>query len=83
MAKWRKVDMGSYAPSIEDMEAYVWCIRNKIYIAPQAVTDGTWTIAITNNGKTNLDPKRYVKVHIWIKVYEYYKYYYEKHISKR
>jgi hypothetical protein len=65
------------------MEAYVWCIRNKIYIAPQAVTDGTWTIAITNNGKTNLDPKRYVKVHIWIKVYEYYKYYYEKHISQR
>ncbi len=83
MAKWKKVDMGSYVPSIEDMEAYVWCIRNKIYISPQAVTEGTWTIAITNNGRTHEDPSHYIKGLIWEKIYEYYKYYYEKHISQR
>ena len=82
MAKWRKVDMGSYAPSIEDMEAYVWCIRNKIYIAPKAINEAKWSIVITNNGRVYEDPSHYIKDLIWEKIYEYYKYYYEKNISK-
>ncbi len=79
MAKWKKVDMGSYAPTIEDMEAYVWCIRNKIYISPFATGEATWYLDIEINKKTNRSPTAYSKNTIWIKMYEFYKYYYDKY----
>ena len=37
-----------------------------------------WQIDISINGKTHVDPKRYDE-NVLDKVYEYYKYYYDKH----
>jgi twinkle protein len=53
--------------------------RDDIHIAPKALTEARWTITITNDNKTNEDPNSYTKTDIWIKIYEYYKYYYKKY----
>jgi len=71
--------MGSYMPSEDEFKAYHWCINNNIYIAPKALTEARWSIVITNNNKTNEDPNSYLKNDIWVKIYEYYKYYYNKY----
>ena len=83
MAWGKKINMGTYSASKLELEAYIWCIRNKIYIAPKAINETRWTIVITNNGKTHEDPSHYIKDLIWEKIYEYYKYYYEQKIQQR
>ena len=83
MAWGKKVNMGTYNTTKQDLKAYRWCVRNKIYIAPKAVTEARWSITIENNGRTYEDPNHYIKGLIWEKIYEYYRYYYEKHISQR
>ncbi len=83
MAWGKKVNMGTYNATEHELKAYIWCIRNKIYIAPKAINDAKWSIVITNNDRTHEDPSHYIRDLIWEKIYEYYKYYYEKHISKR
>ncbi|MBC8398543.1 MAG: hypothetical protein H8E16_15785 [Flavobacteriales bacterium] len=79
MASKGKVNMGEYLATPEELEAYRWCVNNNIYIAPKALTDARWSIVITNNNKTNEDPNSYLKNDIWVKIYEYYKYYYNKY----
>jgi len=79
MAKKGKVNMGNYMPDESEFKAYRWCITNNIYIAPKALTEARWSIVITNKDKTNEDPNSYTKVDIWKKIYEYYKYYYDKY----
>ena len=79
MAKKGKVNMGTHTPDELELKAYRWCISNNIYIAPKALTEARWSIVITNNNKTNEDPNSYTKADIWIKIYEYYKYYYNKY----
>ena len=83
MAWGKKVNMGTYNATEHDLKAYRWCVRNKIYIAPKAITEARWSITIENNGRTYEDPNHYIKGLIWEKTYEYYRYYYEKHISQR
>ena len=69
-------------PTVEETEAYRWCINNGIYISPFANGEGAWYVDITINGKTNRSPEVYGKVTIWIKLYEFYKYYYNKYAQK-
>ena len=83
MAWAKQISMGTYVASELELKAYRWCIRNKIYIAPKAINETRWSIVITNNGRTHEDPSHYIKGLIWEKIYEYYKYYYEKQISQR
>ena len=83
MAWGKKVNMGTYNATKHELKAYRWCIRNKIYIAPKAITEARWSITIENNGRTYEDPNHYIKGLIWEKIYEYYRYYYEKQLSKR
>ena len=45
----------------------------------EAITEARWTITIENNGVTHQDPNSYTKGLIWEKIYEYYKYYYNKY----
>ena len=79
----RKKDvMGQYMPTIQETEAYRWCINNGIYISPFANGEGAWYVDITINGKTNRSPEVYGKVTIWIKLYEFYKYYYNKYAQR-
>ena len=71
--------MGEYMPSSEEEKAYVWCIRNNIKISPTANSEGSWWIEININGNINRSPEPFKKVRVWEKLYEYCKYYYDKH----
>tara|TARA_R100001460_G_scaffold74211_1_gene115262 strand:+ start:146 stop:394 length:249 start_codon:yes stop_codon:yes gene_type:complete len=80
MAKKKSAfEMGDYVPTQTEREAYIWCIRNKIFISPVAIREARWTIEISSGKSKSLDPNDYSKVNIWKKVYQYYKYYYSKH----
>ena len=79
MAKSKGINMGEYLATTEEWEAYRWCIRNAIHIAPKALTEARWTITITNKEITNQDPESYTKVVIWETVFKYYKHYYDKY----
>ena len=71
--------MGEYLPTEEEFEAYHWGINNGVHIAPFAKNEASWWIEISINGST---PKRsketYGKNVIFQKIYEFYKYYYDK-----
>ena len=79
----RKVNvMGLYSQTSEEKKAYQWCINNGIFISPFATGEGTWYIDIKINNKTHRSPEPYGSITIWIKLYEYYKYYYNKYAQK-
>ena len=63
----------------EEWVAYRWCVRNNICISPKAKNNTEWYIDIVNNGKTHTSPETYGKNDIWTKIFEYSKYYYDKH----
>jgi len=71
-------DMGKYRTTKQDLEAYVWCIRNGIHISPLAKFSNAWYVDIEMNGKSSRDPNVYGPVEIWEKVFKYYKYYFNK-----
>jgi len=75
-------NMGDYRPSKTELSAYRWCIRNDILISPVAIRKSRWTIEISNKGNVNTDPNDYKKIDIWVKVYEYYEFYYNKYANK-
>jgi hypothetical protein len=82
MPRIKKNKMGYYMPTTEEMVAYRWCINNGIYISPFANGEGAWYIEIKLNNKVNRSPQVYGGVTIWIKLYEFYKYYYNKYAHK-
>ena len=69
-------------PTTVETEAYRWCINNGIYISHWATGEGAWYVDITINGTNHRSPETYGKVTIWIKLYEFYKYYYNKYANK-
>ena len=79
MAKKKKSVMGEYMPNKFESKAYVWCIRNNIYIYPVATNEGVWTVEIKNKDKASRDPSEYTKTDIWKTIFKYYKYYYDKY----
>ena len=79
MAKSKGINMGEYLATDDEWNAYRWCVRNAIHIAPKALTEARWTITITNKGVTNQDPESYTKVVIWETIFKYYKHYYDKY----
>ena len=78
-AKKRKDMMGQYMPTLEEKKAYHWCINNSILISPFATGNGSWYIEIKIGGNISRSPEAYGPTTIWIKLYEFYKYYYEKY----
>tara|TARA_R100001015_G_C4413719_1_gene16990 strand:+ start:133 stop:381 length:249 start_codon:yes stop_codon:yes gene_type:complete len=74
--------MGLYSPTSEEKKAYRWCINNGIFISPFANAEGAWYIDIKLNNNNYRSPEVYGPVTIWIKMYEYYKYYYNKYANK-
>jgi len=78
----RKKDvMGQYMPSEKDREAYAWCMNNSIVVgfSPIWASEDDWTIDIKINNKSSVDPNTYTGEEVMAKVYEYYKYYYDKY----
>ena len=62
----------------EDMKRVSWCINKNIKIA--VIPSGTkWQVEISLNDKIHLDSNLYKADEAYKKLYEYYKYYYDKH----
>ena len=74
--KGRSPGQHTYTP--EDMKRVGWCINKNIKIA--VIPSGTeWQVELNINNKVHLDPKIYNGKEATEKMYEYYKYYYDKH----
>ena len=78
-AKKGQINMGEPPMDKNLWEAYRWCVRNNIAISPKAYSPTQWYIDIKNKDKTHTSPEAYGKTEIWIKIFEYCKYYYDKH----
>jgi len=66
-----------------EMKIIGWCLNKKIEISimPDWKDQlNNWKIDIKINKKIHTDPNRYEDDKVLDKVYEYYKYYYEKYI---
>ena len=82
MAFFKKASKGlspgqhKYTP--EDMKRVGWCMNKNIKIA--VIPNGNkWQVELNINNKVHLDPKIYEGKEATEKMYEYYKYYYDKH----
>jgi len=65
-----------------EMKVIGWCLQNKIGIgiSPDWKDEMTrWQIEININDKIHTDPSRYDDETVLNKLYQYYKYYYDKH----
>ena len=75
-AKGRSPGQHPYTP--EDMKRVGWCMNKNIKIA--VIPSGMeWQVELNINNKIHLDPKKYEGKEAIEKMYEYYKYYYDKH----
>ena len=69
---------GFLAYTKQDIKHIIWCIKKGIKIA--VVPNGTeWQVEINLNKKIHLDSNIYKADEAYKKMYEYYKYYYDKH----
>jgi len=71
--------MGTTTMDPKLWKAYRWCVRNNIAISPKAKSTTAWYVDIKNKGKTHTSPETYGKTEIWEKIFEYCKFYYDKH----
>ena len=68
--------------SDDEMKIVGWCIENNIAIScmPDWKNDrDKWVIDIKINKNTHTDPNTYENDTVLNKIYEYYKYYYDKY----
>ena len=75
---------GPHPYTAEDMKRASWCHQKNIFVAVTPSEGGglkDWSVEIIMNGKTHLDPNSYNGYDAQTKMYEYYKYYYDKNIS--
>jgi len=66
----------------KDMKHVAWCIRKgiKIAVIPDwENNNGKWKIELNINKSIHIDPKVYKDKEALAKMYEYYKYYYDKY----
>ena len=75
---------GSHPYTANDMKRVGWCHGKDIFVAvtpswEESMDD--WKVEIRINGRIHLDPKTYNGYNAQTKMYEYYKYYYDKNIS--
>ena len=62
----------------EDMKRVNWCMNKGIKVA--VIPNGTkWQIELNINDNIHLDPETREADEAYKKMYEYYKYYYDKH----
>ena len=68
------------------MKVIGWCLQNNIEvgISPDWKDDmNRWQIDIMINGKVHTDPNKYRDDVVLNKLYQYYKYYYDKHSKQQ
>ena len=69
----------------DNMKQASWCHAKNIFVAvtpswKESVND--WKVEIRINGRIHLDPKTYSGYDAQTKMYEYYKYYYDKNVQE-
>ena len=84
MAKFRKISRSAGASIIPQgySKMIQWCLNNSIAISIVPnwdMSDGNWKIEIKINNKVHVDPTNYTVANVHDKMYEYYKYYYDKY----
>ena len=69
---------GQHMYTNEDMKRVNWCMEKgtKIAVIPNGMK---WQVELNINGKIHLNPEKYEGKEATEKMYEYYKYYYDKH----
>ena len=69
----------------DNMKQAGWCHTKDIFVAVtpswKESVDG-WRVEIRINGRIHLDPKTYSGYDAQTKMYEYYKYYYDKNVQE-
>ena len=81
----RKKRLGRAPESIpytdDNMKHVAWCMNNNIVVgfSPIWDTEDQWQIDIQINAAVSVDPNTYSGDKVMAKVYEYYKYYYDKY----
>ena len=69
---------GYHSYTKEDLKRVGWCLDKNIKIA--VIPNGTkWQVEININKSIHLDSNIYTAGEAYKKMYEYYKYYYDKH----
>ena len=68
----------------DNMKHVAWCMNNNIVVgfSPLWDTEDQWQIDIQINATVSVDPNTYSDDEVMAKVYEYYKYYYDKYNEK-
>ena len=79
---WQKAKTGKspgqHNYTREDMKRVNWCMWKGIKVA--VIPNGTkWQVEVGLNKTIHLDSKVYEAKEAYKKMYEYYKYYYDKH----
>ena len=83
--KKKKKGLGRAPESIpytdDNMRHVAWCMNNNIVVgfSPIWDTEDQWQIDIQINAAVSVDPNTYSGDKVMAKVYEYYKYYYDKY----
>ena len=69
---------GSHSYTRDDMKRVNWCMNKgiKIAVIPNGIE---WQVELNINDKVHLNPEVYKANEAYEKMYEYYKYYYDKH----
>ena len=71
--------------SKEYRKIYSWCLKHGIKIYPVAASKGEKNkncyIEVNVNGKTTTSPKHYSVSELWPKIFELYKFYYDKNTN--
>ena len=73
---------GAHPYSPQDMKHVVWCMKKGIKIAVIPHWEGAsneWRVELNIKKKIHLDPVIYMANEAHVKMYEYYKYYYDKY----
>ena len=75
-AKGKSPDAHPYTN--EDMKRVNWCMNKgiKIAVIPSGIQ---WNVELNINDKIHLNSEKYEAKEAYEKMYEYYKYYYDKH----
>ena len=79
---WQKAKTGKspgyHSHTEKDLKHAGWCLNKNIKIA--VIPNGAkWQVEININKSIHLDSKIYEADEAYKKMYEYYKYYYDKH----
>ena len=79
---WQKAKTGKspgyHSHTEKDLKHAGWCLNKNIKIA--VIPNGTkWQVEININKSIHLDSNIYEANEAYKKMYEYYKYYYDKH----